>query len=47
MNVQREIIFYEHYFQDFYLVQAGKVQEKIEYVFKIIKTVRNVPKKVS
>jgi phage-related protein len=45
MNVQREIIFYEHYFQDFYLVQAGKVQEKIEYVFKIIKTVRNVPKK--
>ena len=45
MNVQRQIVFYEHYFQDFYLEQTGKVQEKIEYVFKIIRTVRNVPKK--
>jgi phage-related protein len=45
MNVQREIIFHEYYFQDFYLAQSGKVQEKIEYIFKIIKTVWNVPKK--
>jgi|SRR6185312_4701482 len=45
MNVQRQIIFHEHYFQDFYLEQTGKVQEKIEYVFKIIRTVQNVPKK--
>lgn len=45
MNVQRQIIFHEHYFQDFYLLQTGKVQEKIEYVFKIIRTVQNVPKK--
>lgn len=45
MNSQREIIFYGHYFQDFYLDQSQKVQEKIEYVFRIIKTVQNVPKK--
>jgi len=30
---------------DFYLEQPEKVQEKIEYVFKIIRTVQNVPKK--
>ena len=45
MNIQRQIIFYEHYFIDFYLEQTEKVQEKIEYVFKIIRTVQNVPKK--
>jgi phage-related protein len=45
MNIQRQIIFYEHYFTDFYLEQSDKVQEKIEYVFKIIRTVQNVPKK--
>ncbi len=43
--MQRKIIFYEHYFTDFYLKQSGKVQEKIEYVFKILRTVQNVPKK--
>ena len=45
MNSQRQIIFHEHYFQDFYLDQTEKVQEKIEYVFKILRTVQNVPKK--
>ena len=45
MNSQRQIIFHEHYFTDFYLEQTERVQEKIEYVFKIIKTVQNVPKK--
>jgi phage-related protein len=45
MNSQRQIIFHEHYFQDFYLEQTEKVQEKIEYVFKILRTVQNVPKK--
>ncbi|MEI6696635.1 MAG: type II toxin-antitoxin system RelE/ParE family toxin [Bacteroidota bacterium] len=45
MKIQRQIIFHEHYFQDFYLEQTEKVQEKIEYVFKIIQTVQNVPKK--
>jgi phage-related protein len=45
MNEQRQIIFYEHHFVDFYLEQTEKVQEKIEYVFKILRTVQNVPKK--
>ena len=30
---------------DFYLEQSEKVQEKIEFVFKVIRTVQNVPKK--
>jgi phage-related protein len=45
MNSQRQIIFHEHYFIDFYLGQNDKVQQKIEYVFKILRTVQNVPKK--
>jgi phage-related protein len=45
MKIQRQIIFHEHYFIDFYLEQTVKVQEKIEYVFRVIQTVQNVPKK--
>ena len=45
MNSQRQIIFHKHYFIDFYVEQNEKVQEKIEYVFKILRTVQNVPKK--
>jgi phage-related protein len=45
MNKQRDITFHKHYFLDFYLEQPEKVQEKIEYVFKIIRNVQNVPKK--
>jgi phage-related protein len=45
VDIQRLIIFHEHYFVEFYLEQTEKVQEKIEYVFKILRTVQNVPKK--
>ncbi len=45
MNNQRQIIFHGNYFIDFYMDQNEKVQEKIEYVFKVLKTVQNVPKK--
>ncbi len=45
MENHRQIIFHEHYFIDFYLAQPEKVQEKIEYVFKILRTVQFVPKK--
>jgi len=45
MNAIRQIIFYEQYFIDFYLEQPENVQEKIEYVFKIIRCVQNVPRK--
>jgi phage-related protein len=42
---ERQIIFYERYFVEFYLDQDEKVQEKIDYVFKIIKSVQKIPKK--
>jgi len=45
MKTQRQIIFHEHYFVDFYVSQTFVVQEKIEYVFKIIRNVDNIPKK--
>jgi phage-related protein len=45
MHSQRQIIFHEHHFIDFYVEQSEKVQEKIEYVFKLLRTVQNVPKK--
>jgi phage-related protein len=45
MKSQRQIIFHKGYFTDFYLDQTEKVQEKIEYVFKILRTVQNVPRK--
>ena len=35
----REIKFYKNYFIEFYIAQDKKVQEKIEYVFKLIGTV--------
>lgn len=39
----REIRFYKNYFIDFYIEQNKKVQEKIEYAFKLIRTVDRVP----
>lgn len=45
MNSPRQIIFHEHHFINFYLEQKESVQVKIEYVFKIIRTVQNIPKK--
>ncbi len=41
----REIQFYEKYFVDFYLSLDLNVQEKIEYVFKVIRTVDRIPQK--
>ncbi len=41
----REIRFYKKYFINFYLEQNLVVQEKIEYVFKVIRTVDRVPLK--
>jgi len=43
--MERKIIFYESYFQDFYLEQNSKVREKIAYVFKVINNVQNIPTK--
>jgi phage-related protein len=41
----REIRFYEKYFIDFYLSLDKNIQEKIEYVFKVIRTVDMIPQK--
>lgn len=41
----REIIFFQNYFIDFYLDLDLSVQEKIEYVFKIIRTIDMVPER--
>lgn len=41
----REIRFYEKYFVEFYLSLDSTVQEKIEYVFKVIRTVDRIPQK--
>ena len=41
----REIRFYKNYFIDFYIAQDIRVQEKIEYAFKLIRTVDRVPEK--
>jgi phage-related protein len=45
MDAERQIIFHENYFINFYPEETIGVQEKIEYVLKIIRTVKNVPKK--
>ncbi|MGQ0827383.1 MAG: type II toxin-antitoxin system RelE/ParE family toxin [Bacteroidota bacterium] len=45
MKSQRQLIFYGQYFKDFYLVQTSKVQEKIEYIFVLLRTVDRVPEK--
>lgn len=41
----REIRFYKNYFIDFYISLDSPVQEKIDYVFKLIKTVDLIPTK--
>ncbi|HOY33404.1 MAG TPA: type II toxin-antitoxin system RelE/ParE family toxin [Bacteroidales bacterium] len=45
MKTERQIIFFKHYFTDFYTDQSKGVQEKIDYVFKILRTVDKVPGK--
>ena len=41
----RELIFYKDYFLDFYFKQNKKTQEKIDYVFDLIRNVEKVPVK--
>jgi len=43
--VERKIIFHGDYFMDFYLEQNARVQEKIEYVLRIVRQVERVSKK--
>lgn len=41
----RKIKFFRNYFIDFYIDLDTSVQEKIEYVFKLIRTVDRIPEK--
>ena len=41
----REIRFYKKYFIDFYISQVSSIRDKIDYVFKIIRTVDRIPEK--
>jgi len=43
--MNRELRFYEGYFIEFYLSLPLKVQNKIDYVFSVIRTVDIIPKK--
>jgi len=43
--IGRTIIFHGKYFADFYLEQTDGVQEKIEYVLRIVRQVEKIPKK--
>jgi len=45
VQTERQLIFHKHYFVEFYSAQTKKVQEKIDYVFKILRSVDKVPKK--
>lgn len=45
MKTERQIIFYGHYFQEFYLAVNDEVREKIGFVFRLIKTVDRVSEK--
>lgn len=45
MKAERQIIFHGQYFMDFYLDQNAKVQDKFDYVFRVIRTVDNIPEK--
>jgi len=42
---ERKIIFHAEHFTEFYLQQKPNVQEKIEFVFRIIRQVERVSKK--
>ena len=43
--MNREIIFHENHFIEFYQIQNDKVKEKIKYVLELIKQVEKVPEK--
>ena len=45
MKKEREIIFFGEHFVRYYLALPGRLQEKIEYIFKLIKTVERIPEK--
>ncbi len=45
MKAERQIIFHKRHFIEFYISQTKAVQEKIDYVFTLLRTVDRVPRK--
>jgi phage-related protein len=45
MDQVRQIIFFKHYFSDFFNVQSEKVKEKIDYVLFVVTIAERIPKK--
>ena len=43
--MQREIIFFEDYFNEFYKAQIQKVRDKIDFVLILVSTVQKIPEK--
>ena len=43
--MQREIIFFEDYFDAFYKAQIQKVRNKIDFVLILVSTVQKIPEK--
>ena len=43
--MEREIVFYKHYFFDFYNSQTERVQKKINFVLDLIRNIQRVPEK--
>jgi hypothetical protein len=43
VNKQRQIIFFKNYFEDFFVKQKSKVQEKIIWTFDLIEEIPRVP----
>jgi len=45
MKQLRELVFYEHYFEDFFNKRSEKVKEKIDYVLFLVTHSGQVPQK--
>jgi len=45
MEAEWRIVFHGHHFMDFYVKQSSRVQEKIEFVLKLVKSVERIPEK--
>lgn len=43
--MEREVIFYKHYFDEFFKKQTKKVQGKIIYALRIIRIIERIPEK--
>jgi phage-related protein len=43
--MQRELIFFKDYFNQFYIGQTQQVKDKIDFVLRLVTTVQNIPEK--